>query len=66
MKERIEKFLRTYVIPVGATVLAYLWWRQYECQGAWWWIAAIGAILALHYFFYYRKKTKAKLSTAVD
>lgn len=57
MIAKIEKFLRTYVIPIGATVLAVLYWQQYKCQSAWWWLVLVGAILALHYFFYFRKKT---------
>lgn len=60
MARSIEKFLRTYVIPVGATVLAYLYWKQYECQNVWWWLVLVGAILVLHYFFHFRKKTLQK------
>jgi type VI protein secretion system component VasK len=59
MKSGIEKFLRTFVIPIGATVLAWFYWRQYECQQVWWWLALIGAILATHVFFYIWKMKKS-------
>jgi hypothetical protein len=59
MKERIEKFLRTIAIPLGATALVILYWRQYECQGYWWFPYVIGAILLAHYFFYFKKTRNA-------
>ena len=54
MKNRLEKFLRTYFIPLGASALAFLWWQQYECQQVWWWLALVGGILLIHYYFYFR------------
>lgn len=58
MPRKIEKFLRTYIIPLGATALAVLFWRQYECQQVWWWLILIGVILAVHYFLYFWKMRK--------
>lgn len=55
MKAKIEKFVRTYIIPIGMTILAYVYYQQYKCQQAWWWLVLIGAILVFHYFFYFRK-----------
>ncbi len=61
MKMKIEKFLRTCVIPIGATILAYLYFQQYQCQGAWWWLVAVGIIFVTHYFFYFQKRRKPEL-----
>jgi len=59
MKNRIEKFLRTFVIPLSATALAILFWLQYECQKAWWWLFLIGAIFLAHYYLYFKKTRSA-------
>jgi hypothetical protein len=52
----MKNFLRTYIIPLGATALAVLYWLQYKCQGAWWWLVLVGIVLAAHYLFFFKKK----------
>lgn len=58
MLRKIEEFLRTYVIPLGATALVILFWSEYQCQGYWWWLALIAIILAAHYVVYFRNRKK--------
>lgn len=58
MLGKIGEFLRTFVIPLGATAIAVLFWSQYKCQNAWWWLVAVGLILVIHFAFYFRSRRR--------